>query len=90
MQPGEMPMETLTPPDAKRSAVSRDDAIALYRWMLVVREFENTVATWCQKQIVPGIAALDKKRPGVRTIYGLIIRPRGRPRKYAVESQKFF
>jgi TPP-dependent pyruvate/acetoin dehydrogenase alpha subunit len=73
MQPGEMPVEILTQPDANRSAVSRDDAIALYRWMLVVREFENTVATWCQKQIVPGISQLciGQEASAVGTIYPL-------------------
>ena len=51
-------METLIQREAKHEPASREDAMALYRWMLVVREFETTVLAWCQKQIVPGISQL--------------------------------
>jgi TPP-dependent pyruvate/acetoin dehydrogenase alpha subunit len=66
-------MGVLIEPEAKRHTVSRDDALALYRWMLVVREFEAIVQMWCQKQLVPGISQLciGQEASVVGTIYPL-------------------
>lgn len=53
--------------------VSLQEALELHRWMLRVREFENVVSSWCQKQIVPGIShqCVGQEASAVGSVYPL-------------------